>query len=226
MKRLNIFIDETGEFGFNKRSAKLYGVSFVFHEQSNDISNEIEKLKQNMQLLGFSGMVHMGDLVAGHGDFSGMSIAKRRKIYNALYRFSTRIKATYSTIIINKHDIKNNAALSKTIERQIQNVIVDSLVYFQSFDQIVVYYDGGQKPLNKIVSETFLKLNSAMLKSDFDHVEKKIFQVADMLTYVDKLIYKYQHKERFTATESAFFSPKLIKYTIIELGKHRFKPSK
>lgn len=30
MKRLSIFIDETGEFGFGKGSSRLYGVSFVF----------------------------------------------------------------------------------------------------------------------------------------------------------------------------------------------------
>lgn len=37
MKRLNIFVDETGEFGFGKKSSRLYGVSFTFHEQDNDI---------------------------------------------------------------------------------------------------------------------------------------------------------------------------------------------
>jgi hypothetical protein len=33
MKRLNIFVDETGEFGFDDGSSRLYGVSFTFHEQ-------------------------------------------------------------------------------------------------------------------------------------------------------------------------------------------------
>ena len=40
MKRLNIFVDETGEFGFEKGTSELYGVSFTFHEQDNDISKE------------------------------------------------------------------------------------------------------------------------------------------------------------------------------------------
>ena len=29
MKRLNIFVDETGEFGFGNGASELYGVSFV-----------------------------------------------------------------------------------------------------------------------------------------------------------------------------------------------------
>ena len=36
MKRLNIFIDETGGFGFGDGTSRLYGISFVFHEQNNE----------------------------------------------------------------------------------------------------------------------------------------------------------------------------------------------
>ena len=46
MTRLNIFIDETGDFGFSQRSSKLYGVSFTFHEQKNNITSEINKLNE------------------------------------------------------------------------------------------------------------------------------------------------------------------------------------
>lgn len=42
MKRLNIFVDETGEFGFETGASELYGVSFTFHEQNDDISLELE----------------------------------------------------------------------------------------------------------------------------------------------------------------------------------------
>ena len=38
--RLNIFIDESGDFGFVKGSSELYGVSFTIHESSNSIFNE------------------------------------------------------------------------------------------------------------------------------------------------------------------------------------------
>ena len=31
--RLNIFVDETGEFGFGKGAAKLYGISLVNWEE-------------------------------------------------------------------------------------------------------------------------------------------------------------------------------------------------
>lgn len=198
----------------------------VFHEQKNDITKEIELLEHRLGVLDFHGMIHMGDLVNGHGEFEGLSIVERRSIYNALYRFSTKINANYYTIIVDKHHSPNGRQLSRSISGEIESFINDKLSYFQQFDRIVIYYDGGQKPLNRILESTFLKMRYANQKVQFNHKEKKLFQVADMLTYVDKIIYKYKHKIKFTATESAFFSQKLVKYTILELAKHRIRQSK
>jgi hypothetical protein len=69
-------------------------------------------------------------------------------------------------------------------------MINSNLNYFLSFDRIKVYYDGGQKSLNRIIANTFLTFDNTIQQADFNHVEKKLFQVADMLTYIDKLIYK------------------------------------
>ena len=69
MKRLNIFVDETGEFGFGKKSSLLYGVSFTFHEQSDDISLELNNLNKRLNIIGYSNMIHMADLIMKRGDY-------------------------------------------------------------------------------------------------------------------------------------------------------------
>ena len=73
MKRLNIFVDETGEFGFGKESSELYGVSFTFHEQNDDITNELIRLNSKLQKIGYTGMIHMADLIMKRGEYSHMS---------------------------------------------------------------------------------------------------------------------------------------------------------
>ena len=60
-----------------------------------------------------------------------------------------------------------------------------------------------------------------MFVVEFDHVEKKLFQVADMLTYVDKLIFKYNKRMKPSMTECAFFTSKQIRTIINELKSHR-----
>ena len=54
MLRLNIFVDETGEFGFGKESSKLYGISFTFHEHQDDIMLELYKLNDRLLKIGYT----------------------------------------------------------------------------------------------------------------------------------------------------------------------------
>lgn len=221
-KRLNIFVDETGEFGFVRGAAKMYGVSLVFHEQTNSIVRELDILNERLEYLDFSSMIHMGDLVSGHGDFEGMEIAERRKIYMQLYRFASTIPAEYHSFFIDKKGIGTDVVLRDNIEKNLQELILRDLEYFQGFDEIKMYYDGGQKQLSKAIDRVFGELGGYERESNFDHTEKKLFQVADMLTYVDKLIYKYDNDIKFSNTEISFFNYKAIERMKRELGKHRF----
>ena len=42
MKRLNIYIDESGDPGFTKGGSKLYTISFTLHETMNSLEKEIK----------------------------------------------------------------------------------------------------------------------------------------------------------------------------------------
>lgn len=64
IKRLNIFIDESGDFGFVKGSSDLYAVSFTLHESSDSIENELKYLNRKLQKLDYDGMIHLAYLVA------------------------------------------------------------------------------------------------------------------------------------------------------------------
>ena len=57
---------------------------------------------------------------------------------------------------------------------------------------------------------------------DFDHKEKRLFQVSDMLTFIDKYDYKYKHKMKFTKGEKVFFTDNDMRRILKELSKKRF----
>lgn len=205
IKRLNIFIDETGEFSLGKRAAKLYGVSFVFHEASANISKQLKILNERLQRCNYSGMVHMGDLINRHGDFAGKSVEERRAIFNALYFFALHADIKCYTIVIEKKYSDTTDILAKQIEDKMSQLYFRNLAYFQSFDRLVVYYDGGQKSLSKVVDNVFGSSPNYVRRKDFDHKEKRLFQVADMLTYTDKLLYRFRNGAKLTRSETLFF---------------------
>ena len=111
MTRLNIFVDETGDFGFSNKSSELYGVSFTFHEQNDNIYDEIEKLNKRLSNLGYTGMIHMADLIMKRNEYKNFDIKTRKSIFNSIYQFSRKIPVKYCTIIIDKRFINNKQQL-------------------------------------------------------------------------------------------------------------------
>ena len=222
MKRLNIFVDETGEFGFGKEASILYGVSFTFHEQKDDIKKELDNLNDRLKKLKYTNMIHMADLIMRRGDYKDFDIKLRKSIFNAIYTFSKRIPVKYKTIIIDKRFINNKTQLKQSIAYQINNMIEENKKYFEKFDKIVMYYDNGQDILGTILDSIFLRFKGFEHKIEFNHKEKRLFQVSDMLTYIDKYDYKYKNKISFDKDEKYFFGIKEIRKILKELNKKRF----
>jgi hypothetical protein len=220
LKRLNIFIDETGEFGFGKGSSELYGVSFTFHEHDLDVMNEISKLNDRLEKIGYTEMIHMADLIMKRGDYSRLNIETRKEIFKAIFHFSRKIKVKFKSIIVDKRYINNGRILKQQLSFAINKMIKENETYFKKFDKIVMYYDNGQEVLGKILDSTF-RFDGFEHRIKFDHKEKRLFQVSDMLTFIDKYDYKYKNKISFAKSEKYFFTDDEIRKIIRELNKKR-----
>ena len=222
MRRLNIFVDETGEFGFGKESSLLYGVSFTFHEQNDDIMQELNKLNKRLDKIGYTKMIHMADLIMRREDYKNFDIAMRKSIFNSIYQFSRKIPVKYKTIIIDKRYTNDARTLRQRLSIEINKMIKEHEKYFNRFDKIVMYYDNGQETLGTILDSIFLRFEGFEHRVNFDHKEKRLFQVSDMLTFIDKYDYKYKNKMPFTRGEKYFFSIYEIRRVLRELNKKRF----
>ena len=222
MQRLNIFVDETGEFGFGKESSLLYGVSFTFHEQNDDIMLELNKLNARLDRIGYTDMIHMADLIMRREDYKNFDIAMRKSIFNSIYQFSRKIPVKYKTIIIDKRYTNDARTLRQRLSAEINKMIKEHEMYFNRFDKIVMYYDNGQETLGTILDSIFLRFEGFEHRVNFNHKEKRLFQVSDMLTFIDKYDYKYKNKMPFTRGEKYFFSVEEIRKILKELNKKRF----
>ena len=222
MKRLNIFVDETGEFGFGNGASELYGVSFTFHEQNDDIMPELNRLNDRLYRIGYTDMIHMADLIMKRGEYSKFSIDKRKSIFNSIYQFSRKIIVKYKTIIIDKRYTDNGRILRQKLSLEINNMVKEHERYFKKFDKIVMYYDNGQEVLGTILDAIFSRFDGFEHRVEFNHKEKRLFQVSDMLTYIDKYDYKYRSKMSFTKSEKYFFNIDEIRKILKELNKKKF----
>lgn len=220
IKRLNIFIDESGDFGFVEGSSDLYAVSFTLHESSDSIETELEYLNKKLTALKYEGMIHLAYLIAKRGDYSHFDFETRKSIFWAIFYFSSRVKTKIKTVIVDKKYINKKMQLNIALAREIGQFINNNRDYLESFDKIVIYYDNGQETLATILDTLFATNSKVERRIEFDHTKKRLFQVSDMLTVIDKLDYKRKNNIPFTKAEKFFFKGKDFR-RIINLLKNK-----
>ena len=219
-KRLNIFIDESGDFGFVDGSSDLYAVSFTLHESSDSIKTELKYLNEKLDMLNYDGMIHLAYLIAKRGEYSHFNFEKRKSIFWAIFYFSSRVKVKTKTVIIDKKYINKKTQLNVSLAREISKFINNNQEYINLFDKIVIYYDNGQETLATILDVLFATNPNVERRINFDHTKKRLFQVSDMLTVIDKLDYKRKNNIPFTKAEKFFFRGNDFRH-IINLLKNK-----
>lgn len=220
-RRLNIFIDESGDFGFVEGSSELYAVSFTIHESDDSIANDLEYLNNRLKKANYDGMIHLADLVSKRGDYSNFKLEQRKDIFWSIFYFSKRVKVKIHTIIVDKRFKNNKSQLNRELALEINKFFVLIGDYMKEFEKVVVYYDNGQEALGAIIDTLLMNKDNVEHRIKFNHKEKRLFQVSDMLTFIDKIVYKHNNNIKLTRAEKYFFSVKDILGIIRQLKNKR-----
>ena len=146
MRELSIFVDESGDFGETKNNTDYYLVTFVFHEQSKDISSEIAKLDENLKLLDKDiEYVHTGPIIRKEGIFKNYSLDERRRIIYKMLNFTIKCPVKYRTISIKRREALDKVQLSGKLGKAISQMLNEQSEFMSSFENVIVYYDNGQR---------------------------------------------------------------------------------
>ncbi|MEE1274634.1 MAG: DUF3800 domain-containing protein [Olegusella sp.] len=206
MRELSIFIDESGDFGPYEAHAPYYLITLVFHNQADPISGEIEYLERHVAECGFprSHAVHAGPLIRREADYASLDLNARKKLFRAQFSFMRRAPIGFKTFLFHKKDFQgDHDALVSRMSRDISSFIKENLAFFQSFDHIIVYYDGGQKEITTIINTVL----NALLEAEVRRVrpsDYRLFQAADMICTLGLLEEKSNEGE-LSKSERAFF---------------------
>ena len=212
MKELSIFVDESGDFGEYHHHSPYYIISMVFHNQNNDISEDIKKFNNELVLLGFEKhhCIHNGPIIRREAPYAHMNIKERRRIFNKMVAFSRQLDITFKCFYIEKKHITNTIDASGKLSKQLASFIRNHYDDFLSYDIVKVYYDNGQIELTHILSSV---LNALLPKVEFRKAlpsEYRLFQVADLICTLElirlKIISKNlsKHEIAFCGKESDF----------------------
>lgn len=219
MCNLSIFVDESGDFGKYAAHSPYYIVTMVFHEQSNDISQDILRLNAEIQLLGYTSdfVIHTAPLIRKEERFSNVPPNERRALFSKLFFFVIKTGIRYKTFIFEKKQFMDTFKLEGRMARDISVFFRNNLDYFTRFDEVILYYDNGQHELNRILNTV---LSTELSHYDFHRAlpkNYKLFQAADLICTLTLLSLKCEQAE-LTHSEQLIFHSKR------ELRKHFIKP--
>ena len=181
-RQLNIFIDESGDLGEYNDVTEFYVISFVFHEQENDISGQIEKLSHSMkQYSNEPFAIHTEPLIRREEMYEEMLPVDRRNIFTRLFFFTIATNIQFKTFVFSKKHFKSSKVLLEHISHDIFEYFFSLKEYFDKYNDFIVYYDNGQLPIKQIVQTIFSLLFHSFEMRKVLPVDYKLLQTADML---------------------------------------------
>lgn len=213
MSELGIFIDESGIFETNRSQKNnlkdLYIVSFLFHDKSMPIDNDINIFEKFLVQNGFDAQypIHTMPLIRQQKPYTNLNGDMRRKLFKHLFQFMRKLKLRHKTFVCDKSYCSTKQAIKQRLELYIKQMVIDNHNYFSKFDEIVIYYDTGQNYLTKILHSAFSSnLNNYRFKEDVFQGKYRLLQCADMVCSLELIKQRKQNNEYIKAIDNFFIS--------------------
>ena len=222
MKEQSIFIDESGDFGEYDYRCPYYIIAMVMHDQSYDISADLEKLERELDYIGYPNhCVHAGPIIRQEQEYRFESMEVRQKIMKKMMSFLRQVDIKCKTVYIEKKHISDEVEAAGKLAKQLSRFLQDNMSVFASYDTVKVYYDNGQIELNKILSSVF---NIFLDNVEFRKVipsDYRLFQIADLVCTLQLLELKYDNHVLSNSEMRFFENDRTLKKNYIKPLKQK-----
>jgi len=204
-KVLSVFVDESGTFGNCESYNDKYVVGLVFHDQSIDISQNINSFKYHLSILGHTDhAVHTAPLIRREDYYKNDLMEDRIRLFSSLFNCARKLPISYSRILIHKREWKDIMQLNSRISKELGMLISSNSDFFRKYDSVVIYYDNGQTELTKVITSVFSSQLSSVDVRKVHQIDYLLLQVADLVCTMELLAEKAETKS-FSKSELDFF---------------------
>ena len=194
----------------------------VMHDQSYDISTNLEKLERELDYIGYPNhCVHAGPIIRQEQEYRFESMEVRQKIMKKMMSFLRQVDIKCKTVYIEKKHISDEVEAAGKLAKQLSHFFRENLSVFASYDTVKVYYDNGQIELNKILSSVF---NVFLDNVEFRKVipsDYRLFQIADLVCTLQLLELKCDNHVLSNSEKRFFENDRTLKKNYIKPLKQK-----
>lgn len=203
-KDLSIFVDESGGRGGRSR---YYLLTLVIHDQSASIAEKVARYEESLLRSELPNIpFHSEPLLNGHGAYEGMPLKNRKRLLYSFAIMVQRLPISYVTFVYKRREYDDPAKLTARMKRDISGALFDHLDFFQSFDEVKIYYDNGQDIVKQALDKSigFVLSKGVVERRKTSMTDYRLEQVADYLCTIELAAAKYEAKEN-SETYNKFF---------------------
>ena len=196
-KSLSVFCDESGDSGFtNNNIHGFYIVTLLFHDQNENISQQLNRFSKFPTF-------HAGPLVRREDEYKDLEISERQKLLNSILIFTSILPIKCKTFVFNKEIFGNDKKrfLSK-LTNTIKEFLISKQDFFGKYDEIIIYYDGGQQIVSKALFNAFNETGYPFIfKHEVTSEKYRLFQVCDFICFISLVNAKYEKNRKLSNSE-------------------------
>lgn len=205
---ISVFVDESGSFDATDLASRYYLVCMVFHDQSDDIAVQIEKLEAALAAESFdpSMCIHTAPLIRRENEYSSMARKERIGIFYRMLAFVRNAGIRYRCFCVDKRYVNRTSSIHDQLLREMVGFLVSHAKLFDEYDMLKVYYDNGQSQITSLLKEAFLVYSAkTVFMPDVRPAKYRLFQAADLICTLELLLAKLAAGDQITASEERFF---------------------
>lgn len=211
---VSVFFDESGQEKEYQPDTKYYLLTMVLHDQSRPLVEHISRYESCLAAASLPNIpFHAYDLFHRQKAYEGLDFEVRKKLFFRFSGFVRRLPVSYITFAYRRSELKDSAALSERLCRDLVAFVASNLAEFQSYDTVAVYYDGGQDAPRVAIRRAFdetLSVNTAEYKK-LRYQERRLAQVADFLCCIELAALRYANHEETSTYLKLFGGPRSFK---------------
>ena len=206
MNGIEIYIDESGDFGPFDERCPFYIVTMVFHEMIDNLYSQIQELEYCLSLLGLEDhCIHSSPAIRGEDEYYGTDVVLRRKVMSNFAGFVRRTNLRYKCFFIRKQPGSTEEKIVQSLREVFDPFFLQCFDRLAAYSLITVAYDKGQKLLSRLITETFQRRFNTVRLTKVLPIHSRIFQVADYICSIKRMSYRLESTGTLAKSEMVFF---------------------
>lgn len=149
---------------------------------------------------------HATPLLRAHDEYANLDMATRKRLLASFGVFVQQLPVKYRSFVYRSAEFGGAEKLQALIRRDLASLLVDNLEFFQGYEKVKIYYDGGQPAVTHALKAAFEYALSkqAYVERQTDYRSFRLAQVADYLCAIELTAVKFETRKT-TPTDDKFF---------------------